>query len=204
MKLRYSPTSPFVRKVSVTALEKGVAGAIEPIATNPWEPDSDIGRDNPLGKVPALRLADGTILYDSVVICEYLDSLTDSPRLFPPSGPERWDALRRHALADGILECAVLVFQERRMRPQEIRWAEWIERQLGSLTRALDVAEGEVGSFRERLDIGTLTLGCALGYTEFRVPDLDWRRGHPALVEWYQSFSQRPAMQGTVPRDPGA
>lgn len=202
MKLRYSPTSPYVRKVSVTALEKGLAQQIERIATNPWDPATDLAKDNPLGKVPALLLADGTVLYDSAVVCEYLDSLGDSPRLFPAPGPSRWDTLRRHALADGVLESAVLVFQERRMRPQDIRWPELMDRQIGKLLRALDVADGEAASLGERVDIGTITLGCALGYADFRLPDVDWRRGRPALLAWYQGFAERPSMRETVPREP--
>ena len=149
-----------------------------------------------------MLLTDGTVLYDSAVVCEYLDSLGDSPRLFPAPGPSRWDTLRRHALADGVLESAVLVFQERRMRPQDIRWPELMDRQIGKLLRALDVADGEAASLGERVDIGTITLGCALGYADFRLPDVDWRRGRPALLAWYQGFAERPSMRETVPREP--
>jgi glutathione S-transferase len=202
VKLRYSSTSPFVRKVSVTALEKGLAERIERVPTNPWDPATDLSTDNPLAKVPALLLDDGTALYDSVVICEYLDSLAESPRLFPVPGPYRWDALRRHALANGMLEAAVLAFQERRMRPQEIRWSDFIDLQIGTLSRALDVAEMEAPALRGRLDIGTLTLACALDYADFRLPDVNWRNGRPALLAWHQSFSERPSLRETMPHDP--
>ena len=114
MKLRYSPTSPYVRKVTVTAQETGVQPRIERVPTVTTDPASGLAKDNPLGKVPTLILDDGERLYDSPVICEYLDGLHGGAKIVPPAGPERWVALRRQALADGILDAAVLRLMETR------------------------------------------------------------------------------------------
>ncbi|MEK7820711.1 MAG: glutathione S-transferase N-terminal domain-containing protein, partial [Pseudomonadota bacterium] len=116
MKLRFSPTSPYVRKVCVVALETGLFARLDLAPTNVWAADTDIGRDNPLGKVPALATDGGEVLFDSPVICEYLDSLHDGAKLFPAAGGARWTALRRQALADGILDASVLRFLENRRK----------------------------------------------------------------------------------------
>jgi glutathione S-transferase len=202
MKLRYSPTSPYVRKVSVTAIELGLAGRIERIPTDTQDRDSGIGEQNPLGKVPALILDDGGVLYDSPVICEYLDSLHDGPKLFPAEGPERWTALRQQALGDGILDAAILRMLEMVRRPEKLRWQGWIAHQTAKVTRALDQFEAESATLADPLTIGHITAGCALGYLDFRVPETDWRDGRPKLAAWYENFTQRPALRETVPQAP--
>lgn len=204
MKLSYSPTSPYVRKVSVTAIELGLAGHIERIPTNTQDRGSGIAEHNPLGKVPALILDDGGVLYDSPVICEYLDSRHDGPKLFPAEGPERWSALRQQALGDGILDAAILRMLETVRRPEKLRWQGWIAHQTAKVTRALDrfEAEAEAATLAGPLTIGAITAGCALGYLEFRVPETDWRDGRPKLAAWYENFAQRPAMRETVPQAP--
>jgi glutathione S-transferase len=205
MKLRYSPTSPYVRKVSVTAIELGLAGRIERILTNTQDRDSGIAEHNPLGKVPALILDDGGVLYDSPVICEYLDSLHDGAKLFPAKGAARWTALRQQALADGILDAAILCMIETLRRPEPLRWQGWIDHQTGKVRRALDQLEAEAsgsGTLAGPLTIGRIAAGCALGYLDFRFPDLGWRDGRAALAAWYADFAQRPAMQETVPQAP--
>ena len=149
MKLRYSPTSPYVRKVAVTIHELGLDDKVERVMTAPWDAATDLGRTNPLGKVPALIADDGTVLYDSPVICEYLDSLVGS-RLVPPGGPDRWTALRRQALADGLIDAAVSCVLEGR-RPAERRSTEWVTRQRAA--RPLDRREwrrGDDASARPR------------------------------------------------------
>lgn len=203
MRLRYSPTSPFVRKVSVCALELELDTLIERIPTNPWDPASDIAVDNPLGRVPALTLDDGTLLYDSPVICEYLDSLAGSGRLFPVASVARWTALRRQALADGLLDTAITVFIEQVRRPQDLRWADWVEFQQTAVTRTLDALEGEA----ELLEIGAPTIGeiaiaCALDWLVFRGVRPDWREQRPRLAAWHGEICQRPAFVATVPREP--
>ena len=135
MKLRYSPTSPYVRKVLVCAKERGLDGRIEPVPTNPTDPKTDLAKYNPLVKVPALVLDDGEVLYDSPVICDYLDSLHDSEPLIPAAGPARWAALRQQALADGILDAAILRMIETTRRPEALRWAGWSERQRLKIVR---------------------------------------------------------------------
>ncbi len=202
MKLRYSPTSPYVRKVSATAIELGLAGKIERIPTNTQDRDSGIAEHNPLGKVPALILDDGGVLYDSPVICEYLDSLHEGPKLFPAAGPARWTALRQQALGDGLLDAAILRMLETVRRPEEFRWQVWIKHQTAKMTQALDRFEAEASKFGEAPTIGQITAGCALGYLDFRFPDLNWREGRPGLAAWCEIFAQRPAMQETQPQAP--
>ncbi len=202
MKLRHPPTSPYVRNVSVTAIELGLAGRIARIPTDSQDRDSGIAEHNPLGKVPALILDDGGVLYDSPVICEYLDSLHDGPKLFPAEGPERWTALRQQALGDGILDAAILHMLEMVRRPEKLRWQGWIAHQTAKVTRALDQFEAEAATLAGPLTIGDITAGCALGYLDFRVPETDWRDGRPKLAAWYEKFAQRPAMRETVPKAP--
>ena len=202
MKLRHSPTSPYVRKVSVTALERGLDGRIERVPTDTRDPKSDHAADNPLGKVPALITDDGERLYDSPVICEYLDSLAGGAPLFPPAGPARWRALRLQALADGILDAAILKMLETRRRPEALRWDGWVRLQGGKIGRALDQLEREVEALAGPLTIAQIATGCALGYLDFRFPDEDWRAARPALAAWYEGFSQRPSMRQTMPQEP--
>jgi len=201
MKLRYSTTSPYVRKVSVTALELGLDGRIERVPTNTMDPKSDHAADNPLGKVPALITDDGERLYDSPVICEYLDSLHDGARIFPAAGEARWRALRLQALADGILDAAILKMLETRRRPEALRWEGWIKLQDGKIGRALEQLEAEAEALAGPLTIGQITVGCALGYLDFRFPGEAWRATRPALAAWYEGFSDRPSMQQTEPKD---
>ena len=138
MKLRYSATSPYVRKVLVTAFELGLEKRIERIPTDVHTPDSALDNDNPLSKVPALTMEDSEVLYDSPVICEYLDSLHQGTKLFPPAGPARWRALRQQALCDGILDAAILCMLESKRRPEALRWPDAIAKQSGKMSRALD------------------------------------------------------------------
>ena len=202
MKLRYSSTSPYVRKVTATAIETGLDDRIERNDTNAWDPDTDLPDDNPLGKVPALTTDGGEVLYDSPVICEFLDSLHDGARLFPPDGGARWTALRRQALADGILDAAVQQVIDAR-KPDGERSPWWVARQKAVIARALDGFEEEVEAFGDQVTIGHITLGVALGYLDLRFPDEAWRRDHPALADWYEDFSARPSMERTAPKEAG-
>ena len=201
MKLRYSPASPYVRKVMVLALETGLAGKLEKIPTtvSPTKPSQDVAKDNPLIKVPALVLDDGQTLFDSPVICEYLDSLHGGAKLFPASGPARWTALRRQALGDGILDAAILTRYEG-IRPDGFKWPDWIEGQMTKVRTALAELEREADKLGGTVDIGTITIGCALGYLDFRFASEDWRAKHPKLAAWYASFAARPSMKETVPQ----
>ena len=195
MKLRFAPTSPYVRKCLVVAHEAGVVGEIEIVPTNPWEPDTTIATDNPLGKVPALQTDDGLALFDSRVICEYLDAQSASRKLFP-TGPARWPALRLAAIGEGILDAADTRIMESR-RPAEKFDSAWDDRKRAAIDRALDELELLAPDFAG-IDIGQVTVGCALGELDFRFPAEEWRATHPALTAWYANFSQRPSMAATV------
>lgn len=197
MKLHYSPRSPFVRKVLVCAHEKGLDSRIELIETDPWASPDALTSDNPLSKVPALTLDDGSVIFDSPVICEYLDTLAPAPVLFP-QGPARWEALVGQALADGICDAAVLRRMEM-MRPADQQSPDWFDRQARAVERALDRLEQVAPGIGERLDIGTIAIGCALGYLDFRWSHEDWRGSRPALAGWYKGFAARESMKGTVP-----
>ena len=201
MKLRYSPTSPYVRKVTVCAIEMGLAGRIEHVPTRLWQAGSDLARDNPLGKIPALITDDGVVLYDSPVICEYLDSLHDGPKVFPPVGEARWAALRRQALADGLGDAAVARKYET-WREQELRSEDWIRHQTGAMERALDVLQEDAGELDGPLDIGHIAIACIVDWLDLRFPDDPWRPTRPHLARWLEGFSQRRSMIETVPRDP--
>ena len=198
MQLIYAKPSPYSRKVRVTLLEKGLAGQVEEIIASPMEDPAVLLAVNPLGKVPALRLDDGQCLYDSWVICEYLDSLTPAPRLIP-DGTDRIAALRRAALADGVLDAAVTARLEL-LRPEAIRWAPWTDRQQRAIQRGLAVMEQDVPALGPAVTLAHIEFAVTLEYLDFRLPDLAWRAGHPALAAWLGQFSQRPSMLSTVPQ----
>jgi glutathione S-transferase len=201
VRLFYSPTSPYVRKVTVAALETGLDHRIERVPTNVWDPASDFGRFNPLGKVPALLTDDGLLLVESAVIAEYLDSLThDGPKLFPPDGPERWRVLHMRGIADGALDAAILWLVETR-RPEGERSPSWILRQTGKVMRGLDTLDAEVSAWGDVVSIGTIAAGCLLGFLDFRFPDNEWRAARPKLAAWYAAFARRPAWLATQPKE---
>lgn len=203
MKLFVSAASPFVRKVLVQAHESGLADRIELIDLSssglaPTAPVAELDARNPLGKIPALVLADGRTLYDSRVIAEYLDTLHEGPPLLPASGPERFTVLRRVALADGICDAAVLGRYESVLRPEHLRWDAFLEGQLGKIRRALAALALE--PLGDDPDLGTIAVAVALAYLDLRWADHDlWRSAHPELVEWYERFAERPSMKATAP-----
>jgi len=200
MKIFFSPSSPFVRKCMVVAHELGIAERIEklPSAAGPVKRDATILPKNPLGQVPTFLCDDGQALFDSRVICEYLDA-AHGGRLFPASGAERWARLTELSLADGMTAAALLARYENVLRPEPLRWAEWTGGQLDKVRTGLEWLETAAPDFGARVDIGTIAFGCALGYVDFRFPELDWRAAAPNSAKWFDAFSQRASMQATVP-----
>jgi len=203
MKLWYSPPSPFARKVRVVATELGLAERIELVLTPvvPIEPNPALVPQNPLVKLPTLEAEDGTVLYDSRTICEYLDALAGGGRLFPATGPARWDALRRQALGDGIMDAGILRRYELTLRPEALRWEDWLRGQQAKIDHALDAGERDAARRQGEgaFDIGHITLACALGWLDFRFPEFDWRAKRAALAAWYASAAKRPSLVQTVP-----
>ncbi len=201
MKLCYSPTSPYVRKVLIVAIETGQDGRIERVPTNVWAADSEIARYNPLGKVPTLITDKGMTLFDSPVICEYLDANHAGAKLFPANGEGRWRALRQQAIADGILDAAILARLESN-RPQERQSQDWIDRQKRAVGRAMDLLEAEAETLNGPLTIGQIAVGCACGYLDLRFAADRWRQSRPRLAAWYEGMAKRKSFLDTVPKDP--
>ncbi|MBL8717635.1 MAG: glutathione S-transferase N-terminal domain-containing protein [Myxococcales bacterium] len=200
MKLYYTPTSPFVRKVLVVAHELGLAGKIEQVLLRPTplKADPELSRINPLNKIPALVLDDGSVLYDSSVIVEYLATLGwEGTRVLPASGPERLRARRLEALADGVLEAAILVFYERHNRPEALWFQPWLDGQSEKARQGLDALEAEAASLGD--DLGAICAAVTFAWLEFRKPLGDIREGRPNLTAFYERFAARPAMLATVP-----
>lgn len=201
MLLYVSPTSPFVRKVEVLLRESGASPGVERVEVggNPVDPRTMPVHLNPLGKIPALALDDGRVLYDSRVICRYLDQRAGAG--FYPATAALWDVLVVEALADGITDAAVLMVYEARLRPEEIRFAPWVEGQWQKVARGLDELERRwLPLLRGPMTMAQIAVGCALGYLDFRRAERDWRAGHPGLAAWEEGFRARPAMAATVPR----
>lgn len=201
MQLYYASTSPYVRKVWVCAQVLGLTENIERLdsAAHPVERDERIAGFNPLAKVPALRTNDGLCLYDSRVICEYLNEQARGC-LFPSHGEARWISLTRQALGDGLLDAALLARYEFSARPADKQWQRWADAQLEKVAAALADIERQVEQFSaEPHDIGLITIGCALGYLDFRFATLDWRTAHPLTAAWFARFDEHPAMAATRP-----
>jgi len=200
MKIFYAAASPFVRKCLVVAHELGLRERLElvPATAHPINRSATIVAHNPLGKMPTLVIEDGTVLYDSPVICEYFNTLGNG-QLIPSAGHARWRALVDQALADGIMDAAVLVRYEQAVRPESLRWPEWVTGQLQKVSSALAAIERQAATFGDRVDIGTIAMGCALGYLDLRFAALAWREQHPATAGWFERFSARESMNATRP-----
>jgi len=203
LKIFHSPASPFVRKCLVAADELGLADRIErlPAAANPINRDQTVVASNPLGKVPTLITDDGAVLYDSRVICEYLNDLADG-ELLPRRGGARWRTLVEQSLADGISDAAVLARYETAMRPEALRWDAWTAGQLEKIASGLAALEARAVDLGDRVDLGTIAFGCALGYLDFRFASLAWRDGHPNAAAWFEWFGGRDSMVATRPPPP--
>ncbi len=200
MRLFHSPASPFVRKVVVLLHELDKTGevALDLIQTTAFASDAALMASNPLAKIPALVRPDGITLYDSRVICQYLNDRFQGGLY--PQDTRKWETLTLEATADGIMDSAVSMAYEVRLRPQEQQSQDWIEAQWAKVSRA-------IGSLNERwishlsgpLDMGQIGIACALGYVDFRHGARNWRDGNDALAKWYAEFDSRPSMQATRP-----
>jgi glutathione S-transferase len=201
MKLHWSPRSPFVRKVMVVAHERGLLDRIDCVRTVAamTQPHAELMQDNPLSKIPTLVLDDGSVLYDSAVICEYLDGLGDAPQLFPAAPKARFEALRRQALGDGFLDMLVTLRNEReREHPSAVHMAGTAVRKAAVL-QSLEREADALGA--APFGIGHIAIGCALSYLDFRFADEDWRKGHPRIARWHETFAQRNSVRATEPVD---
>ena len=203
MILHWSPRSPYVRKVMIAIAEMGLQDCVRTVRTvaGGTTPHWALMRINPVGKIPTLELPDGTALYDSPVIIEYLDTLHDGAKLYPTAWPERLTALRRHALGQGMLDSALPLLGEgfrpieRQSEPHKALWR-------AKLVACVEALEGEAEALASGgFTIGHLTIGVALGYLDFRFSDIGWRNGHPKLSAWHETFNARPSVRANMPVD---
>lgn len=199
--LRSSPPSPFGRKVKIAAAVLGLSDRITVELTDTTDPNDSIRKQNPLGKIPALVLDDGKVLFDSSVIADYLDHLAGGGEIIP-TGPARHDVLRLQALADGIMDAALLQVYETRFRPEDKRHPEWLAYQADKVARGLASLEADLPATvtpDTTPDIGRIAVACMLGYLDLRF-DGTWRASHPKLVDWLTAFETAvPAFDTTRP-----
>lgn len=201
MKLLYSAASPYARKVRAVAQELGLAESIEvvPVTVTPVDLNAEVSQQNPLAKVPTLLLADGSALYDSRVIVDYLCSLVPTQTLLPETGALRWTVLRRQALCDGILDAALLARYEEFLRPAELRWTSWQAGQEGKILRGLAALEAECADFAATVRLDSVAVACTLGYLDLRFARLNWRTQAPQLAAFEAGFAQRASLRDTRP-----
>jgi glutathione S-transferase len=199
MILRSSPSSPFVRKVRVAAGVLGLDGDITIENADTGDPDDTVRQQNPLGKIPALVVEDGMVLFDSRVILDYLDHRAGGGRIVPHDAAARFAALRLQALADGMMDASILAIYEVRWRPAEKHEQKWLDHHAGKVTRALAALEAAPPKLGSLPNVGDIALACALGYRDFRFNGT-WRKDHPRLAAWLEDFAARvPAFATTKP-----
>ncbi|MBU6190458.1 MAG: glutathione S-transferase [Betaproteobacteria bacterium] len=198
MKLLFSPFSPYVRKCLITANELGLDGRISllPSAANPVNRDQTIIPHNPLGKVPTFFTDDGEAIYDSRVICEYLNEQAKGS-IFPAAGMARWRALTLQSLGDGILDAAILARYEVFLRPEPLRWEDWSRGQRDKIRTSLSHLNAHPSLLSAEVTIGNIAVGCALWYLDLRFADFGWRETYPEVAKWYAAYSQRASMKMT-------
>lgn len=196
MKIFFSPFSPYVRKCLVSAYELGLNDELELLNSNahPVNRDTEISEYNPLGKVPTFFAKNGQALFDSRVICEYLNDVAQGD-LFPTLPEERWTSLTLQSLADGILDAALLARYEDIARPEDKKWKEWADANLSKIASALNHLEKKKIPLSQTVTIGTISVGCALWYLDLRFANYAWRADYPNVAVWYEKFSSRESMQ---------
>lgn len=200
MELWFNQASPFARKVRILAREKGLLSSIteRPTIVSPVDTNEELAQRNPLVKIPMLVLDSGETLYDSRVICEYLDSLHDGDKALPAAGAQRFAALRRQALADGICDAAVLCRYEQAVRPESLRWPAWVDGQMRKVQGALEALEVDAGHWSGAFDLGHMATVSALGYLDFRFGAFNWRALNPKLADWYVLTLRRASVAATA------
>jgi glutathione S-transferase len=201
MKLHWSPRSPFVRKVMIVAHERGLVERITCVRTVAamTTPHVELMKDNPLSKIPTLVLRDGSVIYDSPVICEYLDLLDGNPKLFPTDFRARLIAQRRQALGDGFLDLLVLARNERERKPRSDAHLKSAAVRKAAVLKSLD--EEAMALAAAPFGIGHIAIGCALSYLDFRFAEENWRKDHPRIASWHYAFATRPSVRATEPVD---
>lgn len=202
MTLYTNPASPFARKVLILLHETGQLDrvALQQTVLTPVSPAAELNDDNPAGKIPALRLADGNVIHDSRVILDYLDHQHVGIPLIPRDGSARWRRLTLASLADALLDAALLIRYEQALRPQEKHWDVWLDNQQEKIERSLNYFEQEaITELSSAFDVASISVAAALGYIDFRQPDLAWRNRYPRLANWYFEVASRPSMQATQP-----
>lgn len=202
MKLIGSLASPYVRKVRIVMAEKKLD--YEFVLENVWDPETRIQQSNPLGKVPCLVMEDGGAMFDSRVIVEYLDTVTPVGKLIPPNGRERAEVKCWEALADGVLDAAILIRLERTQRPAEMQSEEWVTRQMQKVQAGLKAMSAGLKDTTfcagNHYTLGDVAVGCALGWLSFRFPDIGWREDYPNLAKLYDRLAERPSFKETAPK----
>lgn len=203
MTLYFNAASPFARKVVVLLHETGQLDRVtlHPTTLTPVSPSAELNEENPVGKLPALRLADGNVIHDSRVILDFLDHQHVGNPLIPREGSARWRRLTLASLADALMDAALLIRYETALRPQEKHWDLWLQNQQEKIERTLAYFEQEaITELSSSFDVASITVAAALGYLDFRQPELGWRSTWPRLASWYLEVSQRPSMLATQPR----
>jgi len=202
MKLHFSPASPFARKVRVAAAELGLEDKVELVPTRvaPGNPNQEYAaRYNPLRRIPALTIDDGTSIIDSKTICEYLDNLDGRGQLVPKGGSRRWKVLSDYAIADGMMELAVLLRYETFLRPEQHRWPDIIEDHFDKISNGLKFFDAKIQASGDKFELSQIALACVLGYLDFRFADYDWRTESPNLAAWHEVIAKRPSYLNTEP-----
>lgn len=199
MKLLHSPASPYVRKVMIVAHEMGLTDKLELVtgSGSPLAPNPETVAMNPLGRIPALTLDDGTLLSDSRVICRYFNHLGGGALY--SSGADEFPIIAREALAEGIIDSALLIVYEGRLRPEELQFQAYIDGQMGKIERGMAAFNTRINEMSGDVTIDKLVLGTACGYLNFRMPDMGWQGRYPDLAAWFAEFEQRPSIQATMP-----
>ena len=201
MKLYCSKTSPYARKVRIAIEELGLADQVDEIIADPFNPPAELLAANPLSKIPTLVTDRGEALPDSALILDYLTHRKTGLATLA-RGAKRWETLRRTQLADGVIDAAVAIVTEKK-RPESIHYIPFLDRQTATIRRALDTLNVDAGLLAlQNPGLCEITCGAALGYLDFRLPYVEWRKDREALANWYTVFAQRPSMQKTTPPPP--